>query len=529
MKAYLICALVSLLSLLHISMQGGLQAQTVDPDYLDGNIYLKLQDTSVLNLEPYNYSVLALNTILTTYSVDSIYHPFRSGHPALAQIYRLEFSNFAGVNAMITQLELLSFVDYAEKVPLMKAIGNAATTPNDLQLSQWALPKIQAELAWGLGLGSNTVKVAIVDNAMLTTHEDLNSVYWTNPGETPNNFLDDDLNGFIDDAQGYDLADMDGNVNPPTGIPGWDHGSHCSGIAGAATNNGIGIASIGYGITIIPVKASNDATGGNTLSKAFEGVDYARTVGADIISMSWGGKGTSATGDLILLLAENQGILLIAAAGNDNDSTPFFPAASPRCLAVGSTDQLDHRSGFSNFGSYVDVMAPGTDIYSCLVGSNQDYGNLSGTSMACPLTAGLAGLILSNSPGITAAQLRSRIVGGCENIDAINPGYQGKMGAGRINAFNSMLTTDVSPSSPDRPTCTLFPNPAQSDAHLLFTGEWTHQPILVTVYDQLGRKQLTQTVEGQEAVIACSAWAAGIYYVQFSQGRLEGKAKLIVR
>ncbi|HEX2899354.1 MAG TPA: S8 family serine peptidase, partial [Bacteroidia bacterium] len=351
-----------------------LKGQTFHPDYLDGNLYLKLEDTTTVNLAPYPFNIPALNLIMTAFGVDTIYRPFQSGHPDLQNIYRLEFTSILGTDNLIAQLGLLGFVDFAEKVPLIRTVGTA-TLPNDLQLSQWGLTKIQAEMAWTISQGSSTVKVAIVDNAERITHEDLGSVIWTNPNEVPNNFFDDDLNGYPDDAHGFDVADFDANVNPPTGITGWDHGTHCAGIAGAATNNGVGIASIGYGISIIPVKAANNAAGGNTLAKAFEGVDYARAAGADVISMSWGSKGTSAIGDLILSLASNQGIVLVAAAGNNGDSILFYPAANPLCIAVGSTDINDLRSPFSNFGSYVDVMAPGSDIYSCLAGSDNDYGN----------------------------------------------------------------------------------------------------------------------------------------------------------
>lgn len=433
-------------------------AQTLDPNFLDGELYIKVFDSSSVVLAPYNNSIPALNLILSTFGVDSIYRSFK--HPALQGVYRLHFTNLLGTSNLISQLSILPFIEYAEQVPLCRTVGNTALTPNDLLLpQQWHLLKIQAEDAWGIGTGQSSVTVAVVDCAFLTTHQDLAPVIWTNPGETPGNFWDDDLNGYADDAHGYDVADLDPNPNPPLLSTGWDHGSHCAGIAGAATDNGIGIASIGWGISIIPVKATRDLSGGNSLTHAYEGVDYAMRAGADVISMSWGSLGPGLTGDLVLTLASGSGALLVAAAGNNNDSVPFYPAYNNLCLAVGSTDQADLRSGFSNYGSYVDVMAPGTDIYSAIATGPTDYALLSGTSMACPLTAGLAALIKSQSPSLTAAQIRTTIVNGCEDIYPLNPGYPGQLGAGRINAFRSLsLLTSTAPTAPAS-DITIGPNP----------------------------------------------------------------------
>ncbi len=505
-----------------------MHGQSLYTNYLDGNLYLKLQDTTSINLDPYANNIPAVNLILATFGVDSLYRAFSSGHPALQNIYRLEFSDIMGADNMIAQLELLSFVEYAEKVPLFLTTGSLSI-PNDLQLSQWGLQKIQAPLAWDLATGNANVKVAIVDNAVRTSHEDLIQSIWVNPGETANNFLDDDLNGYIDDTKGYDVADFDNNVNPPLAISGWDHGSHCAGIAGAATDNGIGIASIGHGISIIPVKCSNDAFGGNTLSKAFEGVDYARAAGADVISMSWGSTGSSATGELILSLANNAGILLIAAAGNNGDSVPFYPAASSFCLAVGATDPFDVRASFSNYGSYVDLMAPGTDIYSCLAANDADYGSLSGTSMACPLVAGLAGLIQSAVPGITSSVLRTTLINGCENIDALNPGFAGKLGAGRINAFNCLLqTTNTTPSIPTD-NVLLIPNPSHGLTRVQVPESWSQSPISVVVYDLRGTQHFSSNwMPSMIHSLPSDQWPDGIYFVKIQQSSQIAVVKLVL-
>lgn len=512
-----------------LALRTTLPAQTFDPHYLDGHLYLKLADTTTVELDPYANNIPALNLILATFGVDSLYRPFHSGHPALAHIYRMEFSSIAATATLIAQLELLPFVDYAEKVPLVTTVGDAVFIPTDLQASQWSLTKIQAPLAWDVSVGNPAVTVAIVDNAVRITHEDLAGVIWTNPIDQPNNLLDEDLNGYTDDQHGYDVADMDPNTNPPAGMTGWDHGTHCAGIAGAETDNGVGVASIGFGISIIPVKCSNDAAGGNTLSRAYEGVDYARAAGADIISMSWGSLGASVTGDLILSLANNAGILLVAAAGNNGDSIPFYPAANALCLAVGSTDQNDVRSPFSNYGDYVDVMAPGSDIFSCFADSSNAYGTQSGTSMAAPLVAGLAGLTLSLNPAFTAADLRAAIVNGCVNIDAQNPGMQGKIGAGRVNAFNCLVPVGTADAAPPRGGWQPYPNPASGTVHLPLPEGWSAQAALVEAYDLQGRLLATQAFSGSECRWDCSGWAAGTYCLRLRDGQHAVSALLQVR
>jgi serine protease len=529
MRRRLLPLLLGLCTLLAVPIPR-LKAQTFHPDYLDGHIYLKLQDSTTINLDPYPGNLPALNLILTTFGVDSLYRPFKSGHPALQNIYRLEFLSILGVDNLINQLELLNFVDYAEKVPLIKAIGSEVLIPNDLQGSQWNLTKIQADLAWSVTLGNSNIKVAVVDNAIRRTHEDLLPIIWENAAEANGlPLLDDDFNGFTDDAYGYDVADMDNNVNPPSGQPGWDHGSHCSGVAGAATDNGLGIASIGYGISIIPVKASNDATGPNTMSKAYEGVDYARSVGADVINMSWGSHGISATAELILSLAAGEGILLVAAAGNLGDSVLFYPAAYPICFAVGSTDQNDIKSPFSNYGSYVDIMAPGSDIPSCYGGNDSEYGILSGTSMASPLTAGLAGLLWSAAPTLTDVQIRTMIEDGAVDIYPLNPNYIGQLGAGRINAYNSMLLAGIDDPGATTSGLMLYPNPANGKITFRLPESWAHEAVEVTAFDMAGALKQQVRVGALESSLDCEGWAAGTYLLRFSQGEHLATQLLVVQ
>ncbi len=514
---YLLLILISFLAFRYAG------AQTFDPDYLDGELYIKVEDSSNIVLAPLP-NIPALTQILNQFAFDTIYKAFTAQDPVIERIYRMEFADVNGTNLLISQLEALSFIEYAEQVPLIQTTGTSYF-PNDLQPQQWGLTKVNAVQAWDISKGSPNIKVAIVDNAVSTTHEDLDSIIWTNPGEIPNNFLDDDFNGYTDDVNGYDVANYDPNPNPPASASfnsPWVHGTHCAGIAGAASDNAIGIASIGFGISIIPVKASMDATGGNTLERAYEGVDYAVAAGADIVSMSWGSSGNSATGSLVMSMARSRGIVLIAAAGNNNTSNVFYPAGYPDVIAIGSTDQTDLKSGFSNYGAWVDMMAPGSSIYSSLSdSSNSAYGSLSGTSMACPLVSGLAGLILSAVPNLPPQQVKTALENGCENIDLINPQYIGQMGSGRINAYNSLLSlglTEIKDQVQDEVSSyRLYPNPVKDRLYI----QTLDSVLEITIFNIQGQLLGTWKVNGLIDSIDLSQFESGAYLVKISEGDIS--------
>ena len=362
--------------------------------------------------------------MILDYDIQSMDHAFKSPG-ALQKVHRVEFTEIADVAQLIADFETLPFIEYAEKAPLY----HLQFTPNDLSTSaQYALDVIEAENAWDINKGSANVVIAIVDNGVNIDHEDLSGNLWVNSGEVPGNGFDDDLNGYTDDVNGYDAADRDGNPNPPAGAPfAFTHGSHCAGIATADTDNGVGIASIGYSVSLMSVKATRDNSDGNTLSAAFEGVDYALTAGADIISMSFGSSSGLSTWDVLINQAQTQGVLMVAAAGNDNSEDVFFPAGYDYVVSVGATDPNDNRASFSNYGSTIDVMAPGTNILSCLHDGNNNYVQLNGTSMACPLVAGLTGLLLSYDSSFSVQELKQFLASGCDNIDAQNPDFINKM------------------------------------------------------------------------------------------------------
>jgi len=361
--------------------------------------------------------------------------------------------------------------------------------------------------------GVSSVKVAIVDDAIQTNHPDLQSVIWNNTDEIPGNAIDDDGNGYVDDVNGYDVADDDNNPSPPSNglwqlLGLFTHGTHCAGIAGAATDNGIGIASIGAGISLVPVKStSNSSLIPLALDKANEGVDYAVASGAKVISMSWGGPAQDSTLTNVIQAAVNAGRILVAAAGNDGNSTLSYPAALPGVICVGSSSNNDLVSSFSQRGNMIDVMAPGDSIWSTLAGTTE-YGFQSGTSMACPMVAGLCGLMLSKNPNLSPAQIEACLKNTCDNIDAQNPSLIGQMGAGRINAFNAINCVEfIANTQMDNNSMhfVAFPNPGSDRLSILAD----RQDLQFTVYNANGMLMDTHS----ERNINTENWPTGLYLI----------------
>lgn len=422
-------------------------AQQIHPDYIDGQIYLRTLRMQLIDgkdgLADMEKAPFLDPDMISRFGIIKLEKPFwRARSADIRTIYRLHFTAHARVYELIGELQKHAHIDYAEQVPLYKT----TLSPNDLGANntsggQWHLWKIQAQQAWDISTGSSNITVAIVDDAIKADHPDLAPSIWTNTGEIPNNGVDDDGNGYVDDANGYDVADDDPIVLPNTN--GMSHGTHVSGISGAATNNGTGVASIGFGIRIIPVKSSNQE---EVITDGYSGIVYAADVGARVINMSWGGNGGGQTGQNIVNYAANAGCILVAAAGNDDVNTPFYPANYNNVISVASTTTNDSKSSFSNYGSWIDIASPGSAIRSTYLSSSgqNTYANLQGTSMASPLVAGLCGLMLSLNPNMTRAQLENCLY---TTADPVTSNI-GEMGAGRINAYQAMQCVSQTMAAP---------------------------------------------------------------------------------
>lgn len=307
----------------------------------------------------------------------------------------------------IAQFSSLSAVQYAEP----NYIYRAAFTPNDPSFSsmQWAPQKIECPAAWDISRGDPGTVIAIIDTGVQLDHPDL-------VGKL---------------LQGRNF--VDGNNDPSDGN---GHGTHCAGNAAANTNNGVGIAGIGFNCRILPVKVLSDA-GGGTLDWVNSGITWSADAGAHILSLSLGGPSPSQAMEDALRYAFNRNCTILAAAGNNGSSNRFYPAGYDQyVIAVGATDRNDNRANYSNFGSdWVDVAAPGglgqgsnpqQEIYATWLGGG--YAAIFGTSMACPVAAGVAGLIRSIlGTGATNSQVRAILEATCDPV-------ANWTGHGRVNA-----------------------------------------------------------------------------------------------
>jgi gliding motility-associated-like protein len=421
--------LVSFLGLmLGVFFAGQIAAQ--NNTYVEGELFVKTKEGINTNLG----GIIPIN-VFTDFDILSIEKPFKTKSTKLQQTYLVKFDDVEKADQLIETLQQLTDIEYAEKVPNYQLFY----TPNDPMLNQqWNLQTILAEQAWDINTGNSNVIIAMTDDAILLSHQDLQNNIFNNPNEIPANNIDDDNNGYIDDVNGWDAADNDNDPNPlnPTNSY-FSHGTHCAGISAATTDNNLGIASIGFNTTLLPVKIG--ASSNSSLTGAYIGVDYAIACGyTDIISMSWGGGAYSATYQNLFDQAHAQGIVNIAAAGNSSTSTPMYPASYNHVISVGATDPTDTKAGFSNYGTAIDVMAPGTNILSTVAGSTSGYGYKSGTSMACPLVSGIAALMLSQDPSLSPDDLESCLKSTCDNIDNQNSNFIGQIGAGRVNAFEAL-------------------------------------------------------------------------------------------
>lgn len=428
-------------------------SQTAVPGCVDGKIYLKYKPNAVIkyrnpsDINP--ASMPGVKELVMKYGINFAEKPYYQAVDSkeLQLIYKIGFTNINDVENLISDLKLNPLVEYAEKVPEMKT----SYTPNDPSLgTQWHLTKIDAQNAWNIfnstASGNSTITVAVVDNAIMRTHPDLTANMWVNTGEIAGNSIDDDGNGYVDDVNGYDVGDNDNSVLPLNTT--WSHGTHCSGIVGARTDNSVGISAIGFNVKIIPVKATANSAGSNAVTNGYGGIVYAARCNAKVISCSWGGTVSAISDQAVINYAWQRGCIVVAAAANDGNNIPHYPAAYTNVYSVANTTTTDTKNTSSCYGTWVDIAAPGTNIYSTI--PNTSYGNMTGTSMACPLVAGLAGLMLSKNAYLTPTQVLNCISTSAANIYTIaaNSTYAPNLlGAGRIDAYKAMQCVTLTPGS----------------------------------------------------------------------------------
>ncbi len=314
--------------------------------------------------------------------------------------------------------------------------------PSDPQYpDQYHHPLMGNDAAWDITLGDPGVAIAITDDGVDLDHEDLAANIWVNSGEIPGNGLDDDANGYVDDVLGWDVLFDDNDPNPNSGSD--DHGTHVAGIAAGRTDNGVGIAGTAGHATIMAIQFY---AGGQpwTAADIAEAFAYATDNGARIVNTSYNINGW--VGNPVVTAAfdymYDNGVLHFNSAGNGNQLNPPRQAFHQTIL-VANTNAADQRSSSSNYGTGVDVSAPGSSIRSTV--PDDGYANFSGTSMAAPNAAGVAALVWSLHPDWSRDQVVAQVLGTADDIDAVNPGFEGLLGTGRVNALRALTETLPAP------------------------------------------------------------------------------------
>jgi subtilisin family serine protease len=406
----------------------------------------------------------SVNSVLSTYSIKSVEGLIlgkitpKAIEFGLDRIIVIYFNSEVDIHKVIRDLEATGMFEYVEPWFIYKM----DIIPNDPLISnQWHLPKIQAFNAWDITKADGIV-VAAIDGGVAWDHPDLGGIIWNNLGEDANgngktlifngstwvfdsgdlNGVDNDGNGFIDDLIGWDFYGNDNNPKPnPCDATYDDHGTHVTGIISAWTDNGVGVAGEAWN-----AKAMALQTGAcGYIYNAINGTYYAANKSADITNHSYGGSGYNNSARTALLYARSMGANNYAAAGNqgiDVGVSPRYPCCyNDATICVAATNQNDQKPSWSNYGSCVDVSAPGDPVYSTAWNSSSNsftYAAYSGTSMASPSAAGVGAMIKAANPSLSVDEVDSILICSTDNIDALNSSYAGKLGSGRVNMFKAV-------------------------------------------------------------------------------------------
>ena len=331
-------------------------------------------------------------------SIDYLAKGIAKSNDVLGRIIKITFVDDVDEGAFLQLQNLDDNIEYVQKAITYEM----NFVPDDSLVSQqWALSKIQAFDAWDKTQGADSVLIGIIDTGIDYLHPDLKNKIWLNPGETGNgkesNGIDDDSNGFIDDYRGWDFTDRVGFPFDSSGgdYLGWDndpideqgHGTYISGIAAAQTNNYTGIAGIAPNISLVNLRAF-DPGGYGEEDDVAAAILYAVQMGIKVLNMSFGDYSFSYVLRDVVQYAYSKNLVLVGSSGNQNSPDPHYPSGYSEVICVGNSTQDDFRAGNSNYGSTLDLMAPGSQIITTARDNN--YASISGTSAATPHVAAAA-------------------------------------------------------------------------------------------------------------------------------------------
>ncbi|MFQ6039263.1 MAG: S8 family serine peptidase [Candidatus Poribacteria bacterium] len=398
----------------------------------------------------------ALHKSFGAYSVSKVFpETSQIRHTPLALIYLVRFPLRADIIALAEKYKQNPLIEDAQPNYLRRAFADISFTrdtkladkteaiiPNDPKYKDlWNLEAIKMPEAWAIEKGSEDVAIAIVDGGIDYNHVDLQSKIWINKGEIPDNGIDDDNNGYVDDVRGWDFADAptlpgrgDYTVRDNDPMDETGHGTHVAGIAGAAVNNGVGVAGVAWNCKLMALRAGFSTIQGTYLQDddVSAAIVYAADNGAKAINMSWGDEVSAFVIRDAVNYAYSKGCVLAAATGNNSKTIVIYPAALKNVIAVAGSDGLGEVAHWSNSNAAVDIAAPGTRVLSTTI--NNEYRVLTGTSMAAPHIAAVAALMFSKRPTLTNEEVRQLMVATATPL----VGRKKAVGAGQVNAAKAL-------------------------------------------------------------------------------------------
>ncbi|MBO6535285.1 MAG: S8 family serine peptidase [Balneolaceae bacterium] len=457
-------------ALLVALFSASINAQSAAPSYFDGTLIVKFEDfDNVQKLNPaMTREVIEsrVSDVLQSHGLisqtqlwsDQLDQTFKRTHrekrklapnstltKEISRIVEYKYSSSIDPLMLARKISNMPGVEYAEP----RFLRMTSLVPNDpLDNAYTTVHKFPE--AWDISTGSEEVIIGIIDSGVNYHNQDLKNKAWVNEDEIPDNGIDDDQNGFVDDYLGWDFWESGTTVfnleedNDPFAANS-DHGTHVAGIATAEANNGIGITGTGYNSKYMAIKAGGiEDDPGSEIDESrlvgfgYDGILYAVANGADIVNLSWGGPGVANAEQDIITFAVNAGLVVVAASGNDNSIDLNSPASYDGVLSVGSITSNSERSSFSNYGYTTDVFAVGSGVLSTAGFDSTTYLIKSGTSMASPVVAGLAGLIKAQNPDWSPRRIIHQIRSSSDEFASVNNPLL--FGKGIMNAPASLGT-----------------------------------------------------------------------------------------
>lgn len=420
--------------------------------------------------------------------------PLNPGNPEGPAVYSVELPAGTTVRQVLEDYRATGLFQYVEADAPGEGGGVRGLTPNDTWYNarQWSLKNngtfslspatagadIRMEDAWTYTQGDSTVTVAVIDSGTRLNHPEFAGRIWKNRLEIPNNLIDDDQNGFVDDVNGWNFAYGNNVLTDDYG-----HGTNVIGIIGANGNNNLGFAGVNWRCKLMTLKGLDSQNSG-FYSWWTASIYYAVNNGARVINMSLGGSSTSQAMQDAVTYAVSRNVVVVACMMNFNNNTPYYPAALNGVIAVGATNPNDTRvapffwsaTSGSNFGPHIALSAPGNYIYGLSHTSSTSYTSYwGGTSQAAPHVAGVASLMLGRNPQLTPAQIKLILQNTAD--DQVGPatedaaGWDPYFGHGRLNANRALaaVVTGSRAAASVAEGLQVYPNPAQGSAHVRVT------------------------------------------------------------